>query len=635
MNFFAAQDKARRHTGRLVLLFSVAVICLVILTNLLLIGTFAYMETSETYSFSKAFSDTYDPNISLVITAGVTLLILLGSLYKINGLSKGGQAIAEMLGGQIVPQSTNDPAQRKLLNIVEEMSIAAGMPIPKVYLLNEDSINAFAAGKSHNNAVIGVTHGAVSSLSRDELQGVIAHEFSHILNGDMRLNIRLIGILHGILLIGIIGEYIIRSMRYRSSRKNNGGAFLVIGLGLVVIGYAGTFFGKWIKASVSRQREYLADASAVQFTRNKDTIAGALKKIGGLTEGSILNVPTASEYSHAYFSDGISSFFGSIFSTHPPLKERIKRVDPGWNGRFITPKPLPNNDEIKEAKPSLKDKLGITVPVIVVAADQIINQVGTLTEDNIVYAQQLLFDLPEQLKTAAQNPYSARAVLYALLIREQKDKKSAWALLDKNSAESMPELTKELVVKCKNLDEKHILPLLEICTNSLRELSGNQYQTFRDTINKIITVDKSVDLNEWVMQRLVLQQLDEHFLIRKPLKEKHAYLGAVKNEAETIMSLIAHTEHKNDESSAKEAFDFGKNEIGAKAFNMTPKQELTLTSLNEALDQLMQLKPMLKAKILKSCTAIITTDGKATRKGLEILRTLSVCLGCPLPLMNI
>lgn len=634
MNFFAAQDKARRHTGHLVLLFSIAVIFLIILTNLLLISTFAYMETSEIVSFSKAFSDTYDTNIALVTTAGVTLLILLGSLYKTIGLSKGGQAIAEMLGGQLVPQSTNDRAQRKLLNIVEEMSIAAGMPIPKVYLLNESSINAFAAGKSHNNAVIGVTHGAVSSLSRDELQGVIAHEFSHILNGDMRLNIRLIGVLHGILLIGIIGEYIIRSMRYGSSRKNNGGAFLVIGLGLVVIGYAGTFFGKWIKASVSRQREYLADASAVQFTRNKDTIAGALKKIGGLTEGSVLNAPSASEYSHAYFADGISSFFGSMFSTHPPLKERIRRVDPGWNGRFITPKPLSDNDEIKEANPSLKDKLGISIPVIV-AADQIMNQIGTLTDDNIEYAQQLLLNIPESLKTAAQNPYSARAVLYALLIREQKDKKSAWAMLDKYSAESMPKLTKKLIVKSKNLDEKFILPLLEICTNSLCELSGNQYQTFRETINKIITVDESVDLNEWVMQRLVLQQLDEHFLIRKPAKEKHAYLGAVKKEAETIMSLIAHTEHKHDETLVKKAFDFGKNEIGAKAFNLTPKQELTLTSLNEALDQLMQLKPMLKAKILRSCAAIITADGKATRKGLELLRTLSVSLGCPFPPMNI
>jgi len=206
MNFFKAQDKARKNTKRLVFLFILAVISLVILTNLLLIGVVAFMDTGESDSFITVLESYFTQDAVIVISIGVSLLILLGSIYKISALSKGGQAIAEMLGGQLIPQSTANHEERKLLNIVEEMSIAAGMPIPKVYLLNESSINAFAAGKSHSNAVIGVTRGALSQLSRDELQGVIAHEFSHILNGDMKLNLRLIGILHGILLIGIIGE---------------------------------------------------------------------------------------------------------------------------------------------------------------------------------------------------------------------------------------------------------------------------------------------------------------------------------------------------------------------------------------------------------------------------------------------
>lgn len=633
MNFFKAQDKARRHTSLLIFLFALAVIFLILLTNLLFIGTFAYMATDETDSFLNVFTNTYDRDVVIVISIGVSLLILLGSLYKIISLSKGGQAIAEMLGGQLVSQSTTVAAERRLLNIVEEMSIAAGMPIPQVYILEESSINAFAAGQSHSNAVIAVTRGSVSQLSRDELQGVIAHEFSHILNGDMRLNLRLMGVLHGILLIGIIGEHILNSMRYRSSgKKDNGGAILVIGIGLLIIGYAGTFFGKWIKASVSRQREFLADASAVQFTRNKDTIAGALKKIGGLEQGSILETPSASEYSHAYFANGVSSFFESMFATHPPLKERIKKVDPGWNGRFIYPKPITKEVTEEENKKTASIAgLDVTTVAILSTAEQAINQIGTINEENIEYAHQLILNIPETLRIASQSTYSARAVIYTLLIREQKNKTKAWELLKEHADPAMPTLTKELLSESTNLDEKLILPLLEICITALRELSLSQYKQFKNTINKIITADETVDLNEWVLQRLVLHQLDLHFSLRKHIKEKYAYLGAVKNDAEIILSLIAYIEHKDDNVIAEKVFELGKKEIGAYAFKIIPLEELSLNKLNNALDKLMQLKPLLKSRILKACAAIIMADAESTRKGFELFRTISSNLDCPVP----
>ena len=636
MNFFKAQDKARKNTTRLIVLFVFAIISLVVLTNLLIIGTFAFMDTGETDSFFTVFDIYFTQNAVLVISVGVSLLIIIGSTYKVISLSKGGPAIAELLGGQLVPQSTNSLEERKLLNIVEEMSIAAGMPIPKVYILDESSINAFAAGQSHSNAVIGVTQGAITQLSRAELQGVIAHEFSHILNGDMRLNLRLMGILHGILLIGIIGQHIINSMRYRSSgKKDSGGAIIVIGLGLMIIGYTGTFFGKWIKASVSRQREFLADASAVQFTRDKDTIAGALKKIGGLDAGSLLETPAATEYSHAYFANGVSSFFESILATHPPLRERIKQIDPGWNGRYTKPKPV-IEDEAETEKDKKSPFAGVAVTTaILTGIDQVFNQIGKISATNIEYAHQLLINLPESIRTSSQSAYSARAMVYALLIREQKDKDNAWKLLQEHAADTMPVLTKELLNESNKLGEQFILPILELCVNALRELSENQYKQFKHTITTIITADKTVDLNEWVIQRLVLQQLDEHFVIRKPAKEKYAYLGAVKNEAETLLSLIAYTEHKDDETQAEQAFNFGVKEIGAHAFKITPKSELTLNSINASLDQLMQLKPLLKPRILKACAAIIMTDGKTTRKGIELFRTISSSLNCPVPPLNI
>ena len=631
MNFFKAQDKARKHTHRLIFLFILAVISLIVLTNLLLIGTLAFMGSSEEESFFSILINSFDLNVVIIISIGVSLLVIIGSLFKIYDLSKGGSAIAEMLGGQLVPQSTNKPDERKLLNIVEEMSIAAGIPIPQVYILNESSINAFAAGQSHNNSVIGVTQGALSQLTRDELQGVIAHEYSHILNGDMKLNLRLIGVLHGILLIGILGQKVINSMRYSSGKKDGAGAIIVIGLGLMFIGYAGTFFGKWIKSSVSRQREFLADASAVQFTRNKDTIAGALKKIGGMDEGSLLQSSSASEYSHAYFANGVSSFFDSMFATHPPLEERIKQVDPGWNGRFTAPKIADKEQrEPTEKKSTSIEGLAATAAILT-ATDQMIDQVGVLTENNIEYAHQLLLAIPESLKSSSQSAFSARAVIYAILIREQKNKKDTWDLLVKHSDPSMPELTKQLITETKDLDEKLILPILELCINSLRELSKNQHIQFRETINNIIAADKTVDLNEWVLQRLVLQQLDEHFLIRKPAKEKHAYLGAVKHSAETLLSLIAYTEHKDSKEEAQQAFDKGIKEIGAKAFKFIPKEDISLSSLNASLDQLTELKPLLKERILKACAAIIMLDGETTRKGLELFRTVSTSLNCPVP----
>src|SRR5690606_23091198 len=225
-----------------------------------------------------------------------------------------------------------------LLNVVEEMAIASGTPVPPVYLMEESAINAFAAGFAPGDAVIGITRGAIETLSRDELQGVIAHEFSHILHGDMRLNIRLIGILHGIMVLGIMGYYLLRSTGLSSRRNNNGANLALLGIGLIVIGYAGTFFGNLIKAAVSRQREFLADASAVQYTRNPAGIADALKRIGG-GQGSVMENPRTAEISHALFSNGLTFSLTSIFATHPPLEARIRRIQPDWDGSYELPPP--------------------------------------------------------------------------------------------------------------------------------------------------------------------------------------------------------------------------------------------------------------------------------------------------------
>ena len=321
MDFFERQDQARRSTRRLIAYFMLAVILIIL--SIYIAGITIFFGFNVNADPELPFQ-WWNPDLFLWITGATLCVVVIGSLYKIFALSKGGEVVARWLGGRLIDSSTSDPQERRLLNVVEEMAIASGTPVPSVFLLEEEkSINAFAAGFTPADAVIGVTRGTLQILSREELQGVIAHEFSHILNGDMRLNIRLIGVLNGILVIAMIGYAILRSTRTSSSKKNGGGAVLAFGVALLIIGYVGVFFGKFIKSAVSRQREFLADASAVQFTRDPDGIAGALKKIGGLAHGSRIQNPKAEEMSHLFFSDGKhgkASPFLSMRNRKPPVQ---------------------------------------------------------------------------------------------------------------------------------------------------------------------------------------------------------------------------------------------------------------------------------------------------------------------------
>ena len=631
MNFFEAQDRARKKTGWLILLFFLAVVGLTLLTNLLLLAVLTFTQTGQLDFSPTALQSNYSWEVFAAVSIGVCLLIFGGSLYKTMSLSGGGSTVAQMLGGQLVPQASNDLQKRQLLNVVEEMAIAAGMPIPKVYLLEDTAINAFAAGSSPANAVIGVTRGTMSRLSREELQGVIAHEFSHIANGDMRLNIRLIGVLHGILLIGMIGFFILRSIRFRGRSSKKGGgvaAILALGIGLMAIGYSGTFFGNWIKASVSRQREYLADSSAVQFTRNKQGIAGALKKIGG-SVGSTIDSGNAPQYSHAFFAEGISSFWQKLFATHPPLQERIKKIDSGWDGKFLTSTMTPNvQAETKINESSKASKIAVTAAILS-SAEEAISQVGSLNEENIEYVHQLIISMPPLLRNAAQDAYSARALIYALLISLQKNQPDAVSVLSQQIDPDMVSEGKKLLPEIKNLDDSFKLPLLEMSINALRELSPNQFVQFKIAVDKIIFSDNSVNLNEWVIQRLLIQQLDLHFGFRKPAKQKHASLEAFKIEVQTLLSLIAYIEHKDD-NEAKTAFDKGARESGM-ALEILPRLGFSLKKLDHSLDRLMQLKPLVKPRLLKSFVATILHDGKVTTRGMELVRTISTCLDCPMP----
>jgi Zn-dependent protease with chaperone function len=351
MDFFQAQDHARKKSGRLVFLYLAAVLAIILSIYAILIlaltGTSAngnpLSTATDTATATATLARYWHPQLFLG-TAGVTAAVIaLGSLFKIISLRGGGGVVARSVGGILVAPNTTDPQKRRLVNVVEEMAIAAGVRVPEIYILPEKGLNAFAAGYSPDDAAVAVTQGALDTLTRDELQGVVAHEFSHILNGDMRLNIRLIGLLFGIFLLTILGRGLVRAAASSGSRDKKGGgaaAFLLLGLALVIIGYLGVFFGRLIQAAVSRQREFLADASAVQFTRNPDGIAGALRKIGALAAGSRIANAHATETSHMFFANALRGSFAGLFATHPPLAKRIKAIDPSFDGTFSAkPKP--------------------------------------------------------------------------------------------------------------------------------------------------------------------------------------------------------------------------------------------------------------------------------------------------------
>jgi Zn-dependent protease with chaperone function len=643
MNFFQAQDYARRNTSRLVFFFVLAVLSLIIMTNLLVMFVFGYF-SAENQSSMEAMLQQFDWETFGMIGLAVSAVIVLGSFYKTMILSGGGRVVVESLGGRLIPSNTNEHNLRKTLNVVEEMAIASGTPVPPIYLLEDETgINAFAAGFSPSDAVIGVTRGTIEQLNREELQGVIAHEFSHIINGDMRLNIRLMGILHGILLIGIIGYYILRSTMYsghrRSSNDNKGaGAIMGLAIGLMVIGFAGTFFGNIIKASVSRQREYLADASAVQFTRNPGGLAGALKKIGGRPAGSKLNNPAAPEVSHSFFALGVSSFLGSLTSTHPPLDERIRKVDPQWDGKFpviLDADNQPKEETGTETEPKRAETLVNTIATAVAidAAVNNLNQAGQLNEQQLHHARSLIEQIPAPLLDAAHEPYGARAIIYSLVLdKDNGIRQQQMAALKEFGDYGIYELTGKLQVAVDNVDARIRLPLIHLSLPALREMSLAQFKLFRKNLTSLIEMDSKIDLFEWGLQKILVRHLDAAYLTPKPVQTKYSQLQQLQKESELLFSVLAYSGN-TDIDTVKQAFTIATGQAEIKNIALLAKTEIKLELLNNAIDKLNMLKPLLKQKLLNACLACVSSDGKIVPVEMELMRAISDALDCPMPLL--
>jgi Zn-dependent protease with chaperone function len=649
MDFFESQDRARRKTGHLVIFFILAVIAIIVMVHLVV--SIGVMVGAAKLDKNLPILLT-DWRLMLGVAAGTILVVSLGSLYKIAELRRGGSYIAERLGGRPIPPDTANANERKLLNVVEEMAIASGVPCPPVYHMDDEGgINAFAAGYEPGDAVIGVTRGCVERLSRDELQGVMAHEFSHILNGDMRLNIRLMGVLHGILIIGLIGYMTLRMAIYtpRSSRdKGNAAlALLAIGGGLAVVGFAGTFFGNLIKAAVSRQREYLADASAVQFTRNPLGIAGALKKIGGIPAGAAIKSPNGPEASHMFFGRGITSGLNSMFATHPPLGDRIKRIEPSWNGNFPEVEPVAPTgyaDAARSARGFTSGARAVRRSKLGFAGEQAttptaeplptaVAQIGQLTMDHVAYADELLAAVPESIRDAAHETYGARALVLALLTdRNRAVREKQLAAVAKLPERGLEDEVKRLLPDVIQLDARLRLPVIDLAIPALRSMSRPQFDAFRGAINDLIAADDRLDLFEWSLHRILSRHLARHFEGHKPRRAQFYGLARLAPHCSIVLSTLAYTGHSSHESAAA-AFAKGTTVLGGLDLEMQSPDACGPRSLDTALDALDLVVPRLKKQVLTACAQAIAHDGEVTIREAEVFRGVADALGCPMPPM--
>ena len=634
-SFFQQQDLARRKTTQLVVYFVLAILILIALVY----GLLLWLSTDSAHELVSW----WQPERLLFAALGVGLVVGGASVFKVAQLASGGQAVALMLGGEEVPGTTTDARQKRLLNIVEEMALAAGVPVPPVYVLEEPGINAFAAGYASGDAVVAVSQGCLNYLTRDELQGVVAHEFSHILNGDMRLNIRLIGLIFGIMALSIIGRILLLTSRGRSSgRSDSRGGLVLLGLGVIVLGLVGAFFGRLIMAAVSRQREYLADASAVQFTGNPDGISGALKKIGGLAEGSRIDNPQAAEVGHMFFANAFAGYgLVGLLATHPPLVERIRRLDPQFDGHFPEVRPVGADREEHEGprRSSVPPFAGVQrlpglpqVPVLGFA-EETASRVGHVDPEAISYARALHDGMPDVLRVAAQEPFSAHAVVYALLLDPRADLRDLQ--LTRLKAEAEPQdfaETLRLVAPVQALPDTHRLPLLDLAMPALRQMSSRQHRAFRAQVEVLMIADRRLSLFEYTLRCVLHRHLDAQFLPQRQMRPVHSSPQKLAHPVATVMALLAR-EGQPEPDQAARAFDTGMRGYigGDHTHRLPPREECSLAEFDAALQTLNQSIPAIKRRIVVACTACILANQQVTVREAELLRAICDTLDCPLP----
>jgi Zn-dependent protease with chaperone function len=670
MDFFARQDSARKQTGWMLVFFGLAILSTsalvyyVILFGLELLGANMVIAKGTNYSLKL-----WHPELFFGTFIVTLVVVAFGSILKKSELSGGGPMIAAQLGGRPVVPDSQDFYEVRLRNIVEEMAIASGVPVPQIYLLeNERGINAFAVGYRPGNAVVAVTYGTMTGLTRDELQGVIAHEFSHILNGDMRMNLELIGWLNGLTAISGAGKGLLKGCDH--IRGRGGLALVLIGGGLFCVGAMGSAFAGIIKSLISKQREYLADASAVQFTRNPGGLAGALKKIGGLIYGSRLNCWRAAEVSHMCFGNGLRD---AMFATHPPLKTRIQWLDPGFNGIYpdvtldsiaaslakTEGAPRPHDERVQgvsamygssDSSQNRFNRADASVqqgrraacdtprtaggPPAPINGHALFESIGKPMEQHEETARALIASIPDRVREYAGSPYGARMLIYFMLLDQNPEIQAKQLSILKTMAE--PEVFQTLEKALPNIGKIEPalrLPIIDLTIPALRFLSVGQYRSFLKVVRALVDADEQTDVFEFALQRVLTHHLDPLFEgnSRKRPANYYSIRGLVP-ETSVLLSVLARKCHAfGVEASsaflaAVDIIDDPKTE-----FVLIEQSECTWEKLDAALDKLNEGSSLVKKQILSAALTCMMFDREITVEEVELFRAMASTLDCPVP----
>ncbi|MCY2933921.1 MAG: M48 family metallopeptidase [Planctomycetota bacterium] len=681
-SFFEQQDLARRNSKRLIWLFGLAVLAMMICLNLVVVFLFvsAAKNPQDQSQLTINTLETIDTSQLAMLIGGTTIgtgtIIGLASLGKTVALASGGSVVAESLSGRLIePQDVKDPLEKRLLNIVEEMAIASGVPVPPVYVMdNEEGINAFAAGHKPTDAVIGVTRGTLQTLSRDQLQGVIAHEFSHILNGDMRLNIRMIGVLYGLLFLSIIGRTIIRLLgntttrRSSSDDKDNKGnpmaVVYVIAIALFVLGYLGYFLGRLIQAALSRQREFLADASAVQFTRNPDGIAGALKTIGGWTNHAQIQSPEALETAHLFFGDSIKRIsINSPMATHPPLQDRILRLDPNWDGTYPEPTHIVEAAQESIRNPSKPSRNpmnlpgmpnipgGISIPPILAGlaegaggrqnlgqdVDRSLTTAGQPGDEQFGYARSFKELVPEYVEEITREPLSASCIVLWLLAPSPDDV----ALMPEPFRGEYPRVARLMSEEL----QQYPVDLCKLIAPAIRRLSSSQMVYLITEADRLILADDKVKMGEWLVKRMVTNQLRRSKdPMAKSIGAKSEAMPDTNSAVALLISALAWSGQSGNnsaesQSSANQAVSKAgpmlANVISQSPTQCMPKTMINAQRLDAALVRLSSESAKVRLAIIRAAAEVVQADAVVTRREFDMVRVVADSLDCPLPPMMI
>ena len=661
--FFQRQASARRNTSFLVLLFLTAVVLIT-----LAVCVVGYLVTRSETS-GQPFHYWLLSSHGLITASAVVILICMGSLIRWVDLAGGGSRVAKMVGARSIDPDTRDSHERKLRNIVEEMAIASGVSVPELYIMdNETGINAFVAGYTPGSAVMVVTHGAITQLTRDELQGVVGNEFSHIFNGDMRLNVRLIALLAGILMIGQIGGFLLRSSFYsggRTTARNRDSraqmALGLLGVALFVIGYVGVFFGRLIQAAVSRQRETLADASSVQFTRNPDGIGGALFKIG-LRSSYLDTTGHANDMNHMCFGEAARMKFSSLLASHPPIEQRINAIQPGLMARLKSRlRDTESGARLRTAsggnRPSAASSFAsdtadlyttasdrrrtspagsaIAAPVLEMASAQTLSErVGTISPEGEDFAIKLLQRLPSTFRGLLYTRAGAIQLCYALLTSDltQKQQAECLKLLPNHSLFSaQPDLLAKLIPALQNIGEAVRFPALELAMPALRKLDPDERAELIKNVRKLVGADNRVTLFELALTSFLSRHLGADAERATPVRYRS--YKSVMPALQRLLSLLARA-GSGDEQGAESLYHEA---IAGFASNGNTDQpilaKVTMRQLQEALKALNGLSPLLKPAVIDACGHCITYDGVIETREYELMRLVADQMDCPMPPM--